>query len=91
MDQQQNQIEEEKFTVKHMIDVKGIRFLYTKQTVELIINHLVHSFDYEKFRKSDFMDVENSQDRYHYGMSGTGKKNNNEQSSSNSKNEHHIN
>ena len=61
-----------------MVDIKGIRLLYTKQTVELIFHHLVNSFDYERYRKTDFIDIENSQDRYHYGAhggqrSGTGK------------------
>ena len=75
-----------------MIDVKGIRFLYTKQTLELIIHHLVTSFEYERFRKTDFIDVENSQDKYHYGLHG-GKKthSHNDHSSSNSKNESNIN
>lgn len=43
-----------------MIDVGGIRFLYTKQTVELIIHHLINNFDFEKHRKSDFIDIENN-------------------------------
>ena len=49
---------------------------------------MVNSFDYEKFRKTDFIDVENSQDKYHYGLHG-GKKSHhlNEQSSSYSKGE----
>jgi hypothetical protein len=72
-----------------MIDVKGIRFLYTKQTLELIINHLVHSFDYERFRKSDFIDIENSQDKYHFAPHGG--KRVHEHSSSNSKGESHLN
>ena len=55
-----NQLEEERFTVKHMIDIKGIRFLYTKYTLELIIHHLIKGFDYKKFRKTDFIDVENN-------------------------------
>lgn len=78
-------IEEERFTVKHMIDVKGIRFLYTKQTLELIIHHLINSFDYEKFRKTDFIDVENSQEKYHYGVHGGKKSYTNNESSSYSK------
>jgi hypothetical protein len=53
-----------------MIDVKGIRFLYTKQTLELIIHHLISSFDFEKIRKAKFFDVENSQDKFHAGIHG---------------------
>ena len=68
-----------------MIDVKGIRFLYTKQTLELIIHHLVTSFDYERFRKTDFIDVENSQEKYHYGVHGGHKAG----SSSQAKNDSH--
>ena len=70
---QPERYEEEKFTVKHMIDIQGIRLLYTKQTIELITHHLITSFDYERFRKTDFIDLENSQDRYHYGGAGARK------------------
>lgn len=41
-----------------MFDVKGTRFLYTQQTVELLTRHLVKNFDYTKLRKTDFIDVE---------------------------------
>jgi hypothetical protein len=44
--------------VKHMIDVKGVKFLYTQNTTELIIHHMVHSFNYAKLRKTDFVDVD---------------------------------
>lgn len=67
-----------------MVDIKGIRLLYTKQTVELIIHHLVNSFDYERYRKTDFIDVENSQDRYHYGGTQNGAKSGKDHSSSKS-------
>jgi hypothetical protein len=79
--------------VKHMIDVKGIRFLYTKQTLELIIHHLINSFDYERFRKTDFIDVENSGEKYHAAGAAQGKKHyhHNDHSSSNSKGESMIN
>lgn len=41
-----------------MIDVKGVRFLYTQKTIELITHHLVHGFNYSKLRESDFIDSE---------------------------------
>lgn len=34
-----------------MIDIKGIRFLYTNYTTELIYHHLVKGFNYGKFSK----------------------------------------
>jgi hypothetical protein len=71
--------QEEKLLVKHKIDVKGIRFLYTKQTLELIIHHLINSFDYDRLRKTDFVELETSGEKYPHG----GKKA--DQSSSNSK------
>lgn len=80
MDVVQVGLDEERFIVKHMIDVSSIRFLYTKQTVELIHHHLVASFDYERFRKTDFIDIETSQDRFSRKPAA-------EQSSSNSKTE----
>lgn len=83
--------QEEHLTVKHMVDIKGIRLLYTKQTVELIIHHLVNSFDYEHFRKTDFIDVENSQDKYHYGVHGGTKSGAKDHSSSKSGDFFHAN
>ena len=59
--------------VKHKIDGKGIRFLYTKQTLELIIHHLINSFDYERLRKTDFVELETSGEKYQGGIHG-GKK-----------------
>ncbi|CDW78547.1 UNKNOWN [Stylonychia lemnae] len=50
---------EEKFTVKHMFDIKGIKFLYTQQIIELLTHHLVRGFDYKKLRKTDFINIEN--------------------------------
>ena len=74
-----------------MIDIKGIRFLYTKQTLELIIHHLINSFDYEKYRKTDFIDVENSGERYHAAGGKKHHNHHNDHSSSNSKGESMIN
>lgn len=82
-----HKIEEENFNVKHMIDVKGIRLLYTKQTLELIIHHLVTSFDFERFRRTDFIDLDNSQEKF----GNTGKKSNQDHSLSNSKGDSYIN
>jgi hypothetical protein len=73
-----------------MIDIKGIRFLYTKQTLELIIHHLINSFDYEKYRKTDFIDVENSGERYHAAGGKKYHNHHNDHSSSNSKGESMI-
>ena len=44
--------------MKHLIDIRGIRFLYTKKIVELIYHHLVKGFDYKQFRKTDYIDLE---------------------------------
>ena len=91
LDVNNTKLEEETFLVKHMIDIKGIRFLYTKQTLELIIHHLVNSFDYQKFRENEFIDVENSQEKFHYGIHGGKKAGLQDHSSSNSKNESYLN
>lgn len=50
--------DQEKLMVKHLIEVKGTKFLYTKRTKELIIHHLVKGFKYSQFRKTDFIDIE---------------------------------
>ena len=44
--------------VKHLIDIQGVRFLYTKKIVELIYHHFVKTFDYNQFRKTDYIDLE---------------------------------
>lgn len=41
---------------KHLIDIKGVRFLYTKKIHELIVHHFVKGFDYSKFRRTDYAD-----------------------------------
>ena len=45
----------EKLLVKNKIDVNSIRFLLTKKTLDLIILHLIDSFGYDRFRKTDFI------------------------------------
>ena len=65
-----------------MVDVKGIRFLYTQYTVELIVHHLIKGFNYKKFRKTDFVEVENSKEN--------NVKRGNDNNSSNSKSESYI-
>jgi hypothetical protein len=83
---------EEKENVKHKIYVKGIRFLYTKQTLELIIHHMINSFDYERLRKTDFVEVETSGERFTTGISGGRKMHHHhDHSSSNSKGDSLIN
>ena len=47
--------------VKHLIDVKNVRFLYTKHVYDMIHHHLVSGFDYTKYRKTDYIDVEKQQ------------------------------
>lgn len=42
--------------VKHLVDIQGVRFLYTKKILELIYNHFVKGFDYRQFRKTDYRD-----------------------------------
>ena len=83
---------DEKLIVKHKIDVKGIRFLYTKQTLELIIHHLINSFDYNRLRKTDFIELETSGEKYNTGING-GKKSHqhHDHSSSHSKGDSLIN
>ena len=41
---------------KHLIDIKGVRFLYTKKILELTYQHLVKGFDYKQFRRTDYLD-----------------------------------
>lgn len=49
---------EDTIHVKHLIDIRGVRFLYTKKIVELIYHHIVKGFDYKQFRKTDYIDLE---------------------------------
>jgi len=42
--------------VKHLIDIKGVRYLYTKKILELLHQHLVKGFDYKQFRRTDYID-----------------------------------
>ena len=44
--------------VRHLLDVKNTRFLYTKRVYELLHHHLVKGFDFKKYRKTDYIDVE---------------------------------
>ena len=44
--------------VRHLLDVKNTRFLYTKRVYELIHHHLMSGFDYRKYRKTDYIDVD---------------------------------
>ena len=57
-----------------MIDVKGVRFLYTKQTCELIIHHLVKSFNYKKLRRNDYSNSHHEGDYNHKEGSSQDKK-----------------
>jgi hypothetical protein len=41
---------------KHLVDIKGVRFLYTKKIHELIQHHFVKGFDFSKFRRTDYAD-----------------------------------
>jgi len=43
--------------VKHLIDIRGVRFLYTKKILELIHQHFVKGFDFKQFRKTDYIDI----------------------------------
>ena len=47
-----------KIKVSHLLDVKNTRFLYTKRIFELLHHHLVQGFNYKKYRKTDYIDVE---------------------------------
>lgn len=44
--------------VRHLLDVKNTRFLYTKRVYELLHHHLVKGFEYKKYRKTDYIDVD---------------------------------
>lgn len=44
--------------MRHLLDVKNTRFLYTKRIYELVHHHLVRGFDYTKYRKTDYIDIE---------------------------------
>jgi len=50
--------EEQKLSVRHYVRIVGIRFLFNKETKEKLNHHLVKSFKYKKFRKTDFIEVE---------------------------------
>ena len=49
--------EKDKVFVRHLLDIKNTRFLYTRNVFELIEHHLVRGFDYTKYRKTDYIDV----------------------------------
>lgn len=49
--------------VRHLLDVKNTRFLYTKRVNELLYHHIVSGFDYGKYRKTDYIDVEHQRVR----------------------------
>jgi len=44
--------------VRHLIEVKNVRFLFTSKVQELIMHHLVKGLNFKQFRKTDFIDVE---------------------------------
>ena len=56
--------------MRHMLDVKNTRFLYTKRVYELLHHHLVSGFDYRKYRKTDYIDVEQKLARKRYFLDG---------------------
>mmetsp|Transcript_26404 Transcript_26404/g.40305 ORF Transcript_26404/g.40305 Transcript_26404/m.40305 type:complete len:117 (+) Transcript_26404:3353-3703(+) len=37
--------------VKHLIDISGVRFLYTKKIIEVLHHHLIKGFDFQRFHK----------------------------------------
>ena len=43
-----------KIFVRHLLDVKNTKFLYTKKIYELLDHHLVKGFDFAKFREVDY-------------------------------------
>ena len=55
LNQQQSHIFEkqqklETINVKHLIDIQGVRFLYTKKVLEMIHHHFFKGFDYKQFK-----------------------------------------
>lgn len=44
--------------VKHLIDIRGVRFLYTKKILELINHHFVKGFDFAQFKRRDYIESE---------------------------------
>lgn len=42
--------------VKHLIDIRGVRLLFTKKIFELIHSHTVKGFDYKQFKKTNYID-----------------------------------
>ena len=50
--------DESTLMVRHLIEVKNTRFLYTSKVHESISHHLVKGFNYSRFRKTDYIDVE---------------------------------
>ena len=51
----------DKLLVRHLLDVKNTRFLYSKRVYELLHHHLVNGFDFKKYRKTDYIDIEQEQ------------------------------
>ena len=49
--------------VKHLIDIQGVRFLYTKKVLEMIHHHFVKGFDYRQFRHKNKNDLDDLNDR----------------------------
>jgi hypothetical protein len=41
--------------VKHLVDIRGVKFLYTKKVFELIIHHFVKGFDFSPYQKKDYI------------------------------------
>ena len=50
--------DDDQLMVRHLIQVKNTRFLYTTKVHDIISHHLVKGFDYKRFRKTDYIDVE---------------------------------
>jgi hypothetical protein len=75
-----------------MIDIKGIRFLYTKYTIDLIYEHLIKNMDFTKLsRKAEIMEDSNSKEKdfFNYEKSGL-KRKESKISSKDSINESHL-
>lgn len=56
--------------VRHLLDVKNTRFLYTKRVYELLHHHLVSGFDYTKYRKTDYINVDKEMEKKRHFLDG---------------------
>jgi uncharacterized membrane protein (DUF106 family) len=58
LDDQKGELFETDILVRHLIEVSNVRVLITTKIHEMLVHHIIRGFDYKKFRKTDFIDME---------------------------------